>query len=140
MTMLSEIGAYLDSELASLTLGTTLFLGQLPDDPDTATGLHGGSGPPPDFTMGATDGTPHLPNMEYHRLQVVCRAADAPTSYTDAETQCWAIWRKLSIVNVTLSGVRYHVIEPLGIPAPLEEDAQRRISFVANFMCTRTSS
>lgn len=138
MTMLAEIGTYLDAQLATLTIGTNLFLGQLPESPNTATALFHSPSGRPDFTMGAVDGTAQLPQFEWHRLQVVSRAANTATSYTDAETLIWSIYRQLSLTNVTMTGVRYLLIEPVAVPAPLEEDKGGRISFVANFDVART--
>lgn len=133
MTVLAELGAYLDTQVASLTIATNLFLGQMPDAPDTAVCLRALPGGRPDFTLGATPGTAHAPNFEYHRVQAEIRAANAATAYTDAETLAWTVYNTLSLVGTTLSGVRYLLIEPRDIPAPLEEDSKGRVSFVVNF-------
>lgn len=140
MTMLAEVGTYVDSNSSGLTLATNLFLGQLPDSPHVAVVLYQGPAAPPTFMMGAAQGTPHAPALEHQRLQVVSRGGIDEDSYTDAETESWRLHRLLTINEVTLSGVRYLAIEPTDVPHPLDEDAQRRISFVTNFTVTKEPS
>ena len=138
--MVSEVGTYLDAQFATLTLGSTLFLGQMPEAPDTACALYQGSGGRPSFTLGAEDAVAQRPQWESFRLQVVVRTADSATSYTDSETLIWSIYRALSLTNITMSGIRYLSIDPIDIPAPLEEDKKGRISFVCNFEVLREPS
>lgn len=133
MTMLTEVGQYVSDGFAWLNLGSTLFLGQMPDTPDDAVALAQGPNGRPDFTMGASDGEPHLPAFETYRLQVQVRAAGDENSYPTAEAKCWAVYRWLCVSNATLSGVRYIVIDPVAVPAPMEEDKQGRVTFVVNF-------
>lgn len=133
MSMLTDIGTYLAAEIGSLTLGTNLFLGQMPESPDDVTVLYARPGMPPDFSLGAPQGSPQTPNWENKRLQVVVRKADSQTAYPDGETLIDSIWRKLMLTEATLSGTRYLLIEPKDDPAPLEEDKKGRLSFVANF-------
>lgn len=133
MTMLTDVGTYLAAQIGSLTLGTTLFLGQMPEQPDTATVLYARPGMPPDFSLGAPQGSAQTPNYENQRLQVQVRRADGPTAYPDGESLIESIWLKLMLTEITLSGTRYLVIEPKDHPSPLDEDKSGRISFVANF-------
>jgi hypothetical protein len=140
MTVLTEIGQRLDETLAELNLGSTLFLGQEPDDPDTCVTLYAAPGGEPEWTMGAEDDTPIEPIFEPHRVQAVIRNANTQTAYPDAEKQAWRIYRQLSLVNATLSGVRYLLIEPTAVPAPLDEDKKGRLTFVVNFTVFREVS
>lgn len=139
-TMLPEIGARLVSAVPGLVLASTLFLGQEPDSPDTCVTLIAGPGGEPEWTMGAQDGVAQVPVYEPHRLQALVRAANTATSYTTAEAQAWLIYRALSLTNVTLTGTRYLLIEPVAVPAPLEQDSQSRITFVVNFRVLREAT
>lgn len=136
MTVLAEIATYLDAQVASLTAATNLFAGQMPDAPDTAVCLHHRPGAPV-YHLGAEDGVPQVPVYENHRLQIEVRAANAATAYTDAESLANEICGLLTLINVTLSGARYLLIEPTTLPAPTEEDKQGRITFVINFQIQR---
>lgn len=135
MSLLADIGALMETKFG-LTIGTDLFLGQQPDSVDTCVTVYARPGAV-QFTMGAEDNVQHDPALEQPRLQVVVRRANSATAYPDGEDQVYAIYRGLSLTNVTLNGTRYVAIEPVGTPAPLEEDAEGRLSFVANFMVTR---
>jgi hypothetical protein len=90
--------------------------------------------------MGAEDGIPHEPNLVYHRLQVVTRGSTGPLSYAEASDASWKVWRKMSVTHIDLDGVRYVSIEPQAVPAPLDEDAKQRISFVTNYIITKEQS
>ena len=54
MALLTDVGAYLDAQVsaASLTAGTNLFYGRLPEVPDTCVALYETGGGVPDDTMG----------------------------------------------------------------------------------------
>ncbi len=137
MTVLAEIGAYLDTTFASIVAGTSLFYGAMPEEPDTCVALAVSPGGKPQFMMGASDGVAQLPAWEPHRVQVKVRTANAATSYTDSETLAWSLYRAMSLTNVTLGSVRYLMIEPVAVPAPLEEDKRGRVLFVFNLDCLR---
>ena len=67
MSMLTDVGTYLAAASIStqdLTLGTNLFLGRLPDSPDTCVGLIQTGGPAPTDTIGAS-----YPPLETQGLQ-----------------------------------------------------------------------
>lgn len=135
MSLLADIGTFMETTFG-LVIGTNLFLGQQPDDVDTCVAVYARPGAV-QFTMGAEDGQRHDPALEHPRLQVVVRRANSATAYPDGEDQVYDIFRRLSVTNVTLNGTRYVAIESVGTPAPLEEDKEGRLSFVANFMVTR---
>jgi hypothetical protein len=137
MTVLTEIGTRVDTDFASLTLGTNLFLGQEPDSPDDCVTIHARPGGAPQFMMDAVPDTPQVAAYEPHRIQIVVRKANTATAYADAETLAWQIYRALTLTSVTLSSVYYLLIEPTTVPAPLDEDAHGRISFVVNLQALR---
>lgn len=133
MTVLGDVTTYLAGAGLGLTVATNLFYGQMPDTPDDCVVVYERPGTRPDFTLGATEGQPHLPNFENVRLQVVVRR-DGETAYAEGSALITSIWRALSLGGgITLSGTRYLSIEPMDSPAPMDEDKQGRLLFVANF-------
>jgi hypothetical protein len=132
MTMLSDIGTKLAAATIStqdLTLGTNLFLGRLPESPDTCVAIYQYAGLRPLDQLGTA-----APNLEQPSLQVRCRA----TSYATAEALANDIWGVLVVIlNQTLTSTRYLRVEPQQSPFPLERDTQDRIIFVANYNVTK---
>ena len=125
MALLDDIGLLLETEVASLTLGTSLFLGRLPDEPDTAVALFETGGEAPVNTMGGGQY-----EMEQPRLQVLTRGA----SYSATHSLAMSIWLELeAITNDTLSSTLYQRITAVQSPFPLERDTQDRIVFSQNF-------
>ena len=132
MTMLNDIGTKLAAATIStqdLTLGTNLFLGRLPESPDTCVAIYQYAGLRPIDQLGTA-----APNLEQPSLQVRCRA----TSYATAEALANDIWGVLVVIlNQTLTSTRYLRVEPQQSPFPLERDTQDRIIFVANYNVTK---
>ena len=128
MTMLSDIGTKLAAATIStqdLTLGTNLFLGRLPESPDTCVAIYQTTGIAPMDQLGSA-----APNLEQPPLQVRCRA----TSYSTGEALANDVWGVLVLIlNETLTSTRYLRVEALQSPFPLERDTQDRIIFVANY-------
>jgi hypothetical protein len=129
MTTLVDIATYLDSQQASLTLGTNLFLGRMPDSPDTCVVLYEYGGSAPDNTMGGG-----LPVLQNPSVQVAVRAV----LYASAESLINLCWGTLEgIVDMSLSGTRYNRVTAIQSPFVLERDSQDRVIFVQNFNVTR---
>jgi|TARA_R110002020_G_scaffold175414_7_gene367303 hypothetical protein len=132
MTMLSDIGTKLAAASIStqdLTLGTNLFLGRLPESPDTCVAIYQTGGLAPIDQLGTA-----APNLEVPGLQVRCRAA----SYSTGEALANDVWGVLVLIlNETLTSTRYLRIEAQQSPLPLERDTQDRIIFVANYYVTK---
>lgn len=128
MTMLSDIGTKLAAATIStqdLTLGTNLFLGRLPESPDTCVAIYQFAGLSPIDQLGSA-----APNLEVPSLQVRCRA----TSYATAEALANDVWGVLVLIlNQTLTSTRYLRIEAQQSPFPLERDTQDRVIFVSNY-------
>jgi hypothetical protein len=130
MSTLVDIATYLDSQQASLTLGTNLFLGRMPDAPDTCVALYEYGGSAPDNTMGGG-----LPVLQNPSVQIAVRAV----LYASAESLISLCWGTLeSIVDMSLSGTRYNRVTAIQSPFVLERDSQDRVIFVQNFNVTRT--
>lgn len=130
MSTLMDLSTYLENEVGTLTLGTNLFIGRMPDTPDVCVALYeyGGSGPTE--VMGA-QATAVLENP---RLQVATRAA----SYAAAETLARSVWTALSgVLDQTLTSTRYNVVSAIQSPFPLERDSSDRVVFVQNFDVTK---
>lgn len=125
MSTLIDLANFLDTAQASLTLGTNLFIGRLPDSPDTCVVLYEYGGSAPDSLMGTG-----LPAIQNPAVQVVVRSA----SYAAAETLATTCWTTLEgIVNQTLTATLYYRVSAIQSPFPLERDSQDRIVFVQNF-------
>ena len=129
MTTLIDIATYLDAQLASVTLGTNLFVGRMPDSPDTCVVLYEYGGGVPDNTMGGG-----LPVLENPSIQVAVRAA----SYATAESLIQSIWLTLeTVIDETLTATRYNRIGAIQSPFPLDRDSADRVVFVQNFDVTK---
>jgi len=126
MATLDDIGTYLASQVGSLTLGTNLFLGRLPDDPDTCVALYEYGGETPVSTMGGDA----MPPVEQPRIQVNVRAPGYPSAHTLA----LSVWTALeAILNETLTSTRYHRVAAIQSPFPLERDSADRVIFAQNY-------
>ncbi len=127
MTLLLDIGNHLNSATIptqDLTIGTNLFLGRLPDAPDTCVALFQSGGSTPDDQFGSA-----APKVERPGVQVRIRAAD----YATAESLAAEVWGVLVLVaNQTLTSTRYLRLAVEQSPFPLERDEQDRPVFVFN--------
>jgi hypothetical protein len=128
MSLLSDVGTYLNAASIStqdLTLGTNLFLGRLPDSPDTCVGLIQTGGLAPTDTYGTS-----FPPLETQGLQTLVRAA----SYATGEALAVDIFKSLlSVENETLTSTLYLKIEANQSPFALERDEQERVVMSCNF-------
>ena len=117
--MLTEIGAYLATQNVG-TVGTDIFLGLMPDQPDNCIALFEYSGSPPDLHW----------NGEYPGLQVRVRNK----SYAAARTKIGEVMEKLhGLHEQTLSGTRYLLIKARGSPEILKRDNNNRVELFVNF-------
>lgn len=129
MSTLIDLATYLDTQQGSLTLGTNLFVGRMPDSPDTCVTLYEYGGTAPDNTMGGG-----LPVLQNPSVQIAVRAS----AYSSAETLITSCSSSLeSVVDELLSGTRYNRVSAIQSPFPLERDTHDRIIFVQNFNVTR---
>jgi hypothetical protein len=117
--VLREIGAYLATKSIG-TVGTDIFLGLMPDQPDNCIALFEYAGSPPDLHW----------NGEYPGLQVRVRNK----SYAAARTKIGEVMDKLhGLHEQTLSGTRYLLIKARGSPEVLKRDANNRVELFVNF-------
>jgi hypothetical protein len=126
---LDELGTYLAANISgatALTLGTNLFLGRLPETPDTCVAIYETGGTVPSHTMGGAS----APVVERSRVQIVVRSGN----YSAGRTLAGDIWDTLEgIADEALTGVRYFRVTAVQSPFPLERDTTDRIIFTQNF-------
>jgi len=126
MSILEDLGGYLDTQLSTVTLGTNLFYSLIPETVSNCIALFENSGTAPTFTMG-TNG---LPQLERPQLQFLVRDA----SYSTGRDLSDSIYRVLTaITNQTINSHVYLRVEAVATPALLERDANRRSVFTCNF-------
>jgi len=117
--MLEAISTYLATKQVG-TVGTDLFLGQMPDKPDNCTVLFEYAGSPPDLHW----------KGEYPGLQVRARN----TSYSLARTKIDSVVEALhGLHGQTLSGTKYLLIKAKGSPEILKRDENNRVELFVNF-------
>lgn len=122
--LLDELGAYMQTQGIG-TLGTDLFIGQMPDSPDAAVTLYEYGGIAPTHALGGG-----AARFERPRVQVVARA----TTYTAARSKIESVYKLLDqVAGVIMSSVRYLRIEAVQAPMFLERDANSRVVMVCNF-------
>lgn len=117
--MLSDIGNYLQVQGIG-TLGTNIFLGLIPDEPDNCIALFEYAGSPPDLHW----------NGKYPGLQVRVRNK----SYAVARIKIGEVVAALhGLHEQTLSGTRYLLIKARGSPEILKRDNNNRVELFVNF-------
>lgn len=130
MSILEDLGGYLDAQLGTVTLGTNLFYSLMPETSSNCVTLFENSGAPPNFTMGSNN----LPTLERPQLQFLLRNS----SYSDGRTLADSIYRTLTAIsNTTINSVVYLRVEAVSNPALLERDSNRRVIFTCNFDVVR---
>lgn len=127
MAVLADLGTFLDGATiatADLTIGTNLFLGRLPEDPDTCVALYETPGRAPDDQFGTA-----APAIEMPGIQVRIRAA----SYSTAQALAVDVWKALlDITNESLSGTRYLRFSVFQSPFSMDRDDRDRAVFAFN--------
>jgi hypothetical protein len=127
-TILESIGDYLVTNSQG-ALGTSIFLGTLPESPDACVAVYENSGSSPAFTMGAGG-----IRIDYPMIQIICRAGreDYPTARDKADTIRILL---ASVVETSISGVHIMRIEPMGSVNQLGVDPKYRPLISVNFRC-----
>ena len=132
MAFIPDLGTYMAANVTAvtLTLGTNLFLGRLPDTPDTCVAVFETAGLSPVDAMGGST----LPAYTRPRAQTLVRAA----AYSDAASLAEDIFKQLTkIDNEALSGTTYLRAEGLQTPFYIERDDQERAVFSCNYQTLR---
>lgn len=122
--LLDDIATYLQQQGAG-TVGTDIFKGFLPDQPDNCIGLFEYAGSPTELTMGTGDAV-----LERPGLQVRARNK----SYSAARSKLDEVVTALhGLANETLGGKRYLLIRANQSPESIGMDASNRNELVVNF-------
>lgn len=130
MSMISEVGAYLASLGLGLTVGTNLFEGMEPSEPDLAICLYQRPGREPIRTSANTL------VVEQPGLQVLGRGND----YETLHSLMASIRTSLQNFSGTLSGVEYLQITAADAIHDLGTDELRRFRLSLNFRVMKRSS
>lgn len=126
MAILDDLAAYI-ATAGHGTVGTNLFKGHLPAQPDAAIALYEYQGEANVNVFGGAAAINERP-----RVQV--RVRGALMDYPTARTKIQSIYRLLDAVEEEdLSGTRYNRIAALQAPFSLGVDANDRPEFACNF-------
>ena len=128
-TALEAIGTYIDTNNATLTLGTNLFLAKMPDTPDLCVCVYEYQG----FAPIETFGTKGL-EVDRPSIQVAVRAGrdDYPTARDLADTLRTLV---CGMTNVSVGGVLVMRVSSSGSLYPLGADQLERPRVVFNLDC-----
>lgn len=132
MTLLADLGEYLEDNGGGVVVGTSLFYGTMPPTPDACGVLieYEGRGM---LRRIVDDGA----QTEMPRVQLVYRS----TTYTEGMTAIRTMWALLdAIVNTELGTTFYQRVSAIQPPFYVERDGNDRFLFAANFEVTRESS
>jgi hypothetical protein len=129
IVLLDEIGGFLQTNNVG-TLGSTLFLGLMPDQPDDCVSLFEYAGNPPDLHW----------NGEYPSLQVRARSKDYISARSKLEDVINLLHKlcdqKLPPSDESVNsgcGTRYLLIKARGSPEILKRDSNGRVELFVNF-------
>lgn len=127
MPLGADIVAYLDSA-TSLTAGTDLFEGPMPELPNACVAITPTGGEEGEYTMGSSLSAP---GVEIGRFQLAVRHGTQATAISNANTY-HALLANLG--PTTLSGRLYHNVESVdGEPYSIGQDENLRWRYVANY-------
>lgn len=122
--LLDDIADHLASSL-TLIVGADIFMGEVPDSPDSCIIIIPYGGLPPQHTMG-TDHAIRKP-----RFQVVCRGErdDFQAPMTTANS----VYGALHFKETTINSTRYLRCEAIDEPNPLRRDDNERWEITCNY-------
>lgn len=122
--LLDDIAAYLQTNSLG-TVGTDIFKGSLPDQPDNCIALFEYAGDRPEHAQGAP--------LDKPGLQIRVRNK----SYSSARQKCQEIQNLLhGIHEQIINNTRYVLMLANQSPEPLGRDASDRMEFVQNYSVT----
>jgi hypothetical protein len=139
MPMTADIVEYISANLSQWVIpdgsnpAGNIFQSLRPSEPDRIVSVHQLPGSKPKRTLGKGFA------WEEPRLQIYVRNAvgqlnDTTTGFPAAEADARQIWNLLrAVVNQTVNGTRYMIIDPDGEPSPIELDPNNRPLIVMEF-------
>jgi hypothetical protein len=123
----SDLVTYLDSA-TTLTSGTDLFVGPMPEMPDNCVAVtHYNSQRSDDYAMGASLSAP---GYEIEDVQLMVRNTSRSMARADADAYHALI---ANMHSATLSGRAYFRVDEEGTPFCIGQDQNGRWRFVANY-------
>lgn len=125
MATLDDVAAFVASA-ASMTVGTDLFKGTLPDTPDVAGSVHEYGGSAPDFVLGRSAIATEFPRFQL-RFRGTMRDYQTPRAKAELAYRACA-----AAANTTLGTTRYQRLLPLQPPYELARDGKERIVIAFN--------
>lgn len=105
-----------------LALGTNLFKGYLPDDPDDCVAIFDTGGIEPDQELPVGDPT----------FQVLVRSSDYEKAFNCIQSIATLLHQKR---NLTIESTYYYFIYLMGEPGHIGRDTSNRDEFSVNFHC-----
>src|ERR1700733_2460708 len=123
--IVANIGTWVDPAVNPTT--GNIFMEQQPTAPDQCVCVYHLPGLPPMRTLGNNYA------WENPKLRITNRVS-VDQGYPQAETDAKAIWDLLKpVVNMTVNGVYYMILEPDGSPAPQLLDPNNRPVYVQEY-------
>lgn len=115
-------------------LGVDLFVGYMPDAPDSVLSIWEEPGPPVDRVLsGGSIGT------DRSMVSLFSRGAATGQGAQNAEGRIWAVAEYLDAISARLiSGVTFYSVARQGVPMLVERDANGRPVYRCNFLVERT--
>ena len=126
MAVIDEVTAYLIAESVVTAMGTDLFTGVLPDDPDAALLVNETGGSPGEKGFGVT-------GLQYENPSFQFLARGVADDYDTARALCKSAQTAMAKIGPkTLSGTIYLHATVLQEPTFIGQDALRRPRFTCN--------
>tara|TARA_Y100000310_G_scaffold212376_1_gene213217 strand:+ start:3939 stop:4340 length:402 start_codon:yes stop_codon:yes gene_type:complete len=133
MSFLEEIATYIQAQ-GHGDIGTDIFGGEMPDQPDACIAVYESEGREPGETFGNTP-----PVYDRPHLQILVRGER--NDYETPMALCQAIRTDLAtLVNTSLSGTYYLRVAARGSAHPIGDDGQDRYKMAANFIVFKEPS
>ena len=131
--IIDDLAAFLVGQ-GLATLGSDIFLSDLPDAPDSAAVLRTYGGMPPANLPHSRTFARTLPSHEEPRVQIKVRDPD----YQAAELRAYRFdWAFIGVVDTLLGTTAYKQISALQQPFDMGRDSQQRSQVGFNIACLR---
>ena len=127
MALLDALGARLATDAVGV-VGTTIFLGYMPDTPDACVAVFEGKGNGPEQMFGSS-----IFSIDRPSVRVMCRAAR--NDYPAARALAVAARASLGAIrDETISGVNLMCVMSTSEPYPMRIDGKERSMFGVDFV------
>ena len=137
MSVLNDVGAFLAAAPQSLgTVGTDLFLGTMPSDPNACGAVYETGGLAPEGGFGVLGVQYETPGV-----QVVFRGD--PHDYAGPRAKAETAYRSLAAVQpgtIVGGSAQYLTVHPQQSPFLMRRDENQRVYIACNFLCQKEPS